>query len=222
MDVFEELDQLIQTKENYVVVDQQLHRHCRSCSLSLANPKNPGFISEGTLLARVAFVGGAPSRAGMTKKKPFVGAPAEEIQKWLPIMGLTKEEIFFTNAVQCAPPLDEKGDPRKIHSRKELEICFPDRTLRLLKSMPNLEVVCTLGWVSIAAILGIPEAGPKTHEGFWFGSERLPGVAIYSLPDPEDFHDGMSWDEKGRLRQVLEQFAIEYTKDKKVLRFVNR
>jgi hypothetical protein len=78
--------------------------------------------------------------------------------------------------------------------------------------MPKLEVVMTLGWVAAAAVIGrVPEPRQKSHEGQWFGTDLLPGVAIFCLDHPREFC-GKEVEAKrlGKLKQYMEFFRAEY------------
>lgn len=211
---FEELEELEREAEkqdsSFEVLIPKLKKNCQNCSLALTNPNNKGFYDVGKPTARYCLLGESPVLGSDSSYSAFSQQDLMELKKWLGIMNIDENDVYYTNIVQCTPPKNDKGetDLRK----KDIETCFPNRALQVLRSMPNLEVVITLGWTTVASVLGIPSAGQSTHEGQWFGTSRLPGVAIFSLPHPSQYPANLSWEHRGRLRQLLVLFEQEKTR----------
>jgi len=109
--------------------------------------------SNGRVGARVMFVGEAPGRQGGDRTRvPFSGDQSgRNFTRYLASTGLTREEVFITNAALCNPR-SETGANRK-PTREEVSNCsgFLRRQIELVA--PAL--VVTLGAVSLAALRGV-------------------------------------------------------------------
>ncbi len=111
----------------------------------------PAVLSEanGNIRARVVFVAEAPGRFGSGRTGiPFYGDKSgDNFQELIDHIGLSRNEIFITNAVLCNPLADG------VNSRptaKEIRNCSPylEATLKLIEP----ELVVTLGGVGLGAI----------------------------------------------------------------------
>jgi len=116
---------------------------CTRCPLSKGR-KNavPG---EGSVKAKVVFVGEAPGYWEDLKGLPFVGAAGKVLDGLLTWIGLARESVFITNVVKCRPP--ENRDPLAL----EIATCtslYLDHQIRLIAP----KVLVTLGRHSTAYI----------------------------------------------------------------------
>jgi uracil-DNA glycosylase len=209
----------------------QLQKPCAECRLGqLTDRQNNGFAYLGSLDASIAFLGDMPDIEGcsLTHRAPVAGRDLDELRRWwgainnmsagarlytgqgeTPCPDIAFENLLVLNVVQCKTM---KGKVAKDAIRspypEEIDRCFPFRALPVLKSMRNLKCVITLGWTAAAALLGrAPEPKPRSHEGCWFGTELLPGVAVFCLDHVREYESvGMQKvDPKkiGRLMQHL-------------------
>jgi uracil-DNA glycosylase family 4 len=195
---------------------QELAGTCTSCRLGQTTDKtNEGVTYTGSPNARLAVLGDMPEVAGtlLSKRKPIAGEPLSVLKAWLGLAGLHEEDIFFINAVQCKTGKGKAKDQEvRDPFNEEIDACFPFRALRVLQAMPKLEVVMTLGWIAGACLVGrVPEPKQKSHEGQWFGTDLLPGVAVFCLDHPREFC-GKEVDGRriGKLKQEMEFFRAEY------------
>lgn len=101
-------------------------------------------------------------------------------------------------------------------SKDSLRACLEPRCLRLLRAMPNLEVIMTLGWVAASAILG-QEASSKSHDGQWFAALKVPGVLLFPMVHPAYLLHEPSPDKRGRVEATLRLFKTEYLQTRKIL-----
>lgn len=113
--------------------------------------------ANGSLKARILFIGEAPGRKGADRTRiPFSGDQSgKNLDRFIASINLTRAEIFITSAALCNPRSDS-GANRK-PSKTELENCsgFLRRTLELI----NPRVVVTLGSVALESLKSI-----KTHD----------------------------------------------------------
>ena len=100
--------------------------------------------------ARVMFVGEAPGRQGGDRTRvPFSGDQSgRNFSRYLASVGLTRDEIFITNAALCNPR-SETGANRTPTS-EEVSNCSD--FLRSQIEVVSPRVVVTLGAVSLAAL----------------------------------------------------------------------
>jgi DNA polymerase len=106
--------------------------------------------SNGSVWARVMFIGEAPGRQGGDRTRvPFSGDQSgRNFTRYLASTGLAREELFITNAALCNPR-SETGANRK-PTRAEVSNC--SEFLRRQIEMVAPVVVVTLGAVSLAAL----------------------------------------------------------------------
>jgi uracil-DNA glycosylase family 4 len=203
----------------------ELSVQCTACRLSQLHPFNRGLVYRGNPLAKIAVVGGVPNDGETEKGSPFTGVVGKEFEKWMTYIGLdVRKDLFLTNILHCQPPKKlingrhKTRDPEK----DEINACFGPRTLRILRAMPNLEVVLVLGWISGKAFLGtsddtnVPKT--KTHEGGWFESSLLPGIGIFCLNHPGDIVHSDSDEKKMTIQKFLDYFKREALEDDKIKR----
>jgi uracil-DNA glycosylase family 4 len=110
---------------------------------------------NGCLTPKVLFIGEAPGRKGADRtRRPFTGdQSAIKFDEFLAAAGLTRDEIFITNAVLCCPA-DERKNQTPL--RSEMVNCsdFLRRTLDLL----NPPVVATVGAIALKALCDLTGA----------------------------------------------------------------
>jgi len=127
------------------------------------------------------------------------------------------------------PEQKDGGPGQRDPEIDEIIACFGPRCLRVLRAMPNLEVIMTLGWLPAGVLLGtnkdrdIPRS--KTHQGQWFESSILPGIPIFCLSHPaEMMHAKRSGSEAAyeerneEIKRCLDNFRREYLKSGKAIR----
>jgi uracil-DNA glycosylase family 4 len=125
---------------------------CRKCAAMCG--RTPVLSARnGAVGARVIFIGEAPGRQGGDRTRvPFSGDQSgRNFGRYLDSIGLTREEIFITNAALCNPRT-ETGANRK-PARAEVENC--SEFLRRQIEVVNAPVVVTLGAVSLAALRAV-------------------------------------------------------------------
>jgi uracil-DNA glycosylase family 4 len=181
---------LYDSQENILSVIKELSVPCHDCRLGYLHDldHNKGLIWRGNTNAKIALVSIMPGPDEMKSGKPLTGKSGQLSDRWFEYIGLdTNKDMFVINVVQCKPPNVLKKGEDKASQREpetdELATCFPTRCLRVIRTMPNLEVVITMGWVAAKCILG---GDPKeaSHMGHWYVTSLLPNKAIYCLPHP--------------------------------------
>ena len=119
-------------------------------------------------------IGEGPGANEDRQGEPFVGRAGRLLGAMLFALGLSREEVFITNAVKCRPPGNR--DPE----RAETERCGPflDRQIELLAP----RVILAVGRIASQAILdtNAPLARLRRREHVYpRGDRRVPVVATY-------------------------------------------
>ena len=116
-------------------------------------------IGEGSLDARIMFIGEAPGEKEAQAGRPFVGAAGRILNDMLASVGLQREEVYITNVVKDRPPGNR--DPRA----EEIELYTPFLVEQIEIIQPR--VIATLGRFAmdfVLGLLGVPEQGGKIGE----------------------------------------------------------
>lgn len=134
-------------------------------------------LSSGSLEAKVLFIGEAPGRLGADSTGiPFHGDKAgDNFEKLLDFVGISREDIFVTNAVLCNPK-DESGN-NSTPTSEEIGNCAG--FLREQIELINPSIVVTLGANALKSTalicahrLTLRDDVRSSH--LWFGRQLLP------------------------------------------------
>ncbi len=117
-------------------------KECKRCELwkTRTNP----VVGEGSLSARLLFVGEAPGYYEDLEGKPFVGKAGKVLDELLESVGLQRNEVYIANVLKCRPPGNRNP------TTEEIRACTPylDAQLEIIKP----EVIATLGNFSLSYI----------------------------------------------------------------------
>lgn len=222
LDFGEELNE----KGDVFQIIKHLSVACYDCRLGhFQKPaQNRGLIWRGDPSAKIALVSIMPGPNEMASGKPLTGKSGQESDKWFKHLDLdTNKDMLVINVVQCKPP-DVKKEKGEISQREpeldELAMCFPTRCLRVLRAMPHLEVIITMGWAAAKCLLG-GSPTDASHMGHWYVTSLLPGKAVFCLPHPAAIlRDGDNLDKKYKVIKCLEKFKRQYLDTNKVVKLV--
>ncbi|HBU27554.1 TPA: uracil-DNA glycosylase [Candidatus Uhrbacteria bacterium] len=145
-------------------------------------------IGEGSLQARVVFIGEAPGKKEALSGRPFCGASGKVLDQLLEESDLAREDVYITNIVKDRPPNNRDPKPEEI----TLYGPFLDRQLFIIQP----QIIATLGRFSMEYILrrygledqlrSISEAHGVAHTAITdFGPVCIlplyhPAVAVYN------------------------------------------
>ncbi len=131
---------------------------------------------NGTLTPAVLFIAEAPGQRGADRTRiPLVGdISGRNFDEFLTATGLTRDDIFITNAVMCNP---REGERNSKPTASELNNCRPylKRQIELL----DPPVVATLGAVALETLERISPHGLKLNAAAgrvhkWNGRKLVP------------------------------------------------
>ncbi|MBT5471035.1 MAG: uracil-DNA glycosylase [Nitrospina sp.] len=128
-----------------------LEKKAASCRLCPALADQPAILSpaNGNLNAEIVFVAEAPGRLGAGRTGiPFHGDKSgENFETLLAHIGLSRADVFITNAALCNPL--ENGSNRRPKT-SEIKNCSP--FLRATLEIIHPQIVVTLGSVGLQAL----------------------------------------------------------------------
>ncbi len=164
---------------------------------------------NGSIDARVMFIGEAPGRKGADRTRvPFSGDQSGvNLDRFLDSIQLTRKEIFITSAALCNPR-SESGANRK-PTQKEIANCstFLRRTIELV----DPKLIVTLGSVALEALkriehheLSLKDSAAQIHE--WNKRVLVP---IYH-PSPQVLASHRREQEQLQDYQVVRKVSADY------------
>lgn len=145
---------------------------------------------RGSMDPLLVFVGEAPGRNEATTRKPFMGPAGAILNGLLASIGLTRADVFITNAVKYRPTVGTNTIRNRTPTRAEVDASRPYlmAELALFENVP----VVTLGSVPLRAVAAdkrsIHGLNPRIsdwHGRGWYDAERMyvalyhPAVAVY-------------------------------------------
>jgi uracil-DNA glycosylase family 4 len=121
---------------------EELYREVADCTACVLHKSRTHAVpGEGPERVEIMFIGEGPGYHEDQQGRPFVGPSGRLLEKWLALIGLTREQVYIANVVKCRPPNNRDPLP------SEVETCRPflERQIALLD--PRL--IATLGRYSM-------------------------------------------------------------------------
>ena len=116
-------------------------------------------FGEGRTRQGVMLVGEAPGEQETLQKRPFVGKAGKNLDEFLAMADLEREELYITNVVKFRPVRVNAKTGRKSNrppTREEILLCLPFLEKEIAIVRPR--VIVTLGNVALRAVTGNGEA----------------------------------------------------------------
>jgi len=205
-------------QEDVAVVMKEILVKCENCRLCLLHPANKGMCYRGNVQAELAVLYEAPRDGETERGNALMGQTGNEFRRWVQWLKLDiSKDVFITNVIQCQPEKVEHNGEKVQRTPDDVEVraCFGPRALRVLRAMPNLKCVITLGWPAAKALVG-GEPKAKTHEAQWFETSLLPGIPVFCMPDPGWVYSKPSPERSAAIQHALEHFRREYMRQNKM------
>lgn len=132
---------------------QQLYNRIANCCCPCPGERSRGLPvrDHGNADTHVVFVGEAPGAEEIKHGMPFVGQAGRNLDVFLQLAGLARQDIFILNTVKCRPTKNE-GRANRRPGVGEIRHCAPwlDEELAILAP----RVVVTLGDVALQRLGG--------------------------------------------------------------------
>ena len=181
---------------------EQLHEEvlrCAKCPLSQGRANAvPG---EGSLSAKVMFVGEGPGAEEDRLGRPFVGPAGKLLDELLLHAGLPRPAVFITNIVKCRPPGNREPQPL------EVAACRPYLVSQIALIRPA--VICPLGSPALRTLLGKDiqishvHGHAFKHRGMVYMPLYHPAAALHKGNLRQTLFDDML-----ALRRTLEELSV--------------
>ncbi len=170
---------------------------CQRCRLHATRTNTvPG---EGSLEAKIMFIGEAPGRNEDMQGKPFVGRAGDVFDKLLASIELTRNDIYLCNILKCRPPENREPLSDEVHS------CVGSLDIQI--TIINPQVIATLGRYATTYILqkfSLPLRNISTLHGQAIDVETPLGKKkIVPL-----FHPAVATYDPGKLDVLIQDIQI--------------
>jgi len=165
--------------------------------------------------SKIVLIGEAPGKNEIEKEKPFVGQAGKNLDEFLKILHVTREQIYITNVVKFRPiKINKQTGSISNRTPNKNEIAeFEDFLIKeLFIIKPKL--VISLGNVALKSVLGYSSASIGEYHGkpMEFKRNQLTGV-LFPLYHPasiiykRELKDAYI-DDLHKLRQYIEENII--------------
>ena len=143
---------------------QQIVEKIKVLDTQLKNKAKNLVVYDGSIDAKVMFIGEAPGRDEDIQGLPFVGKAGQLLNKMLAAINLKREEVYITNVVNWRPPDNRTPTDDEILQflpflQEQIDVINPD-------------YIFLLGGVAAKAILSTPLALGKLR-GTWHEYQSL-------------------------------------------------
>ncbi|MDD5406064.1 MAG: uracil-DNA glycosylase [Sulfurovaceae bacterium] len=183
----------LQLPQNMQELKKQIN-NCHLCELS-KHRKNAVF-GEGSLNAKIFFIGEAPGINEDASGKPFVGRSGEMLDKIMSnVLKIPKEHVYITNIVKCRPPQNREPSSVEAHT------CLPYlyKQIELIKP----KIIVTLGATAYHYLTGDETQISKIH-GTVIEKDSFTIVPTYHpsflLRNPSYKHE--AWEDFKKINQL--------------------
>lgn len=123
----------------------QITEQIKKCRICKIGKSGLAVVGEGSVNAKIAFIGEAPGKNEAKTGRPFIGRSGKLLRNQITKIGLKENEVYVTSPVKYLP---DRGTPTKTdiehgmtHLKKQLEIIEP-------------KIVVLLGSVATQGVLG--------------------------------------------------------------------
>ena len=150
---------------------------CKRCALHKG--RHSIVIGDGSVNARLMFVGEGPGADEDAQGLPFVGRAGQLLNNMISAMGLAREETYICNVVKCRPPGNRTPEPDEANTCSQ----FLFRQIDLVRP----QVIVALGATAATYLLGQrqPLAGLRGRVHAYRGSSLIVTYhPAYLLRDP--------------------------------------
>jgi DNA polymerase len=110
-------------------------------------------IGEGSLSAKIMFVGEAPGKNEALTGKPFCGAAGRILDGLFAHVGIKRSDVYITSIVKDRPPKNRDPKPKEI----EMYAPFLDRQIEIIQP----KVIAALGRHAMNYIMNKFNLGPE-------------------------------------------------------------
>lgn len=137
-------------------------------------------FGDGNVQAKVILIGEAPGKTEEELGKAFVGAAGKNLDEFLSILKLKREDIYITNVVKIRPfKINEKTGSKSNRTPNKLEIKESIGVLKKQIELINPRIIVTLGNVPLRAVIGMDNAKIGDYHGNLIKKENYNVFPLY-------------------------------------------
>jgi DNA polymerase len=122
---------------------------CTRCPLAYAG-RHKIVFGDGSLAARLMFIGEGPGADEDAQGIPFVGKAGQLLNNMIGAIGLTRDEVYIANIVKCRPPGNRVPEPVEANTCSQ----FLLRQIDVVQP----EVIVALGSTAATYLLGAKQS----------------------------------------------------------------
>lgn len=183
-------------------LDENEVRGCTKCRL--CETRTHTVFGEGSVDAKIFFIGEGPGENEDQTGRPFVGRAGDLLNKQIAAMGLRREDVMIANVVKCRPPQNRQPSP------DEAATCMPylERQIEIVRP----KVIVTLGLSATRYILQLNLAMGRMRGQWyeWRGIKVMPTFhPAYLLRSYTPANRAMVWND---LQEVMREVGLPVPK----------
>ena len=150
---------------------ETLEKECRSCTkCELCQTRTNVVFGCGNRNTDIMFIGEAPGENEDLSGTPFVGRAGQLFDRYLDVVGISRESVYIANMLKCRPPKNRDPKPEE----QDLCIEYLNKQIQLIK--PKL-IVC-LGRISAMRLIR-PDFKITKEHGVWYDMGDYRICAVY-------------------------------------------
>ncbi|QCX33581.1 uracil-DNA glycosylase [Caloramator sp. E03] len=154
-------------------------------------------FGEGSINAKIMLIGEAPGEREEEMQRPFVGQAGKNLDEFLDILGLSRNEIYITNVVKIRPfKINEKTKRKSNRPPNSFEIEMSIETLKKEIEIIKPKIIVTLGNIPLRAVLNDKKASIGKYHGKAIKFDKFivfplyhPASIIYNRSLKQVYHD---------------------------------
>lgn len=172
------------------------YNECPRCRLSKS--RSSIVFGEGSVNAKLMFIGEAPGRDEDLQGKPFIGKAGQLLTKIISSISLSRDDVYITNVVKCRPPGNR--DP------KEDEISTCSDILASQIDIIRPKIICSLGNFASRTLLNTETPISRLRGRFYLyqGIKLMPTYhPAFLLRNPEMKRD--VWHDVQKIQELYSE-----------------
>lgn len=131
-------------------------KKCKNCKLFLTR-RNVVF-GFGNPNAQLLFIGEAPGFDEDIQQRPFVGRAGKLLTKMINAMGMSRNDVYICNILNCRPPNNRKP------AEDEIKMCNPFLVAQIKIVKPK--IIVTLGVYALNTLLNLSSSINRARGGW--------------------------------------------------------
>jgi uracil-DNA glycosylase len=171
-------------------------QECTQCGL--CHSRRNLVFGEGSLDAKLMFIGEAPGLQEDIQGRVFVGKAGALLTKIIEAIGMKREDVYIANCLKCRPPQNRNPLPSEVIACREFFI----KQIEIIRP----KVICCLGKFAAQTVLMSEEPISKLR-GKFYDTDNMKIMPTfhpaYLLRNPQDKR--LVWHDMKKIRDYLKE-----------------